>query len=170
MTGMFAGVLLTGLSFASLRQFYESTSYGVWTVPQLLHVPYGVIVGVLLLAGMFAFRRAAPVFAIVALVTATAGSPYMTRYVDPMQLASWIKDRKPGLEIVDTRSPQEFATVHVPGSQNVRSEPRDAIVVRADGGVYLLRGGIDGWVNNVLKAPRPTPLTRYFGGVRRGGC
>ncbi len=170
MTGMFAGVLLTGLSFASLRQFYESTSFGVWTVPQLLHVPYGVIVGVLVLAGMFAFRRAAPVFAVIALVTASAGSPYLTRYVDPMQLASWIKDGKSGLEIVDTRSAQEFATVHVPGSQNVKSEPRGAIVVHADGAVYLLRGGIDGWVNNVLKARRPTPLTRYFGGVRRGGC
>jgi uncharacterized membrane protein YedE/YeeE len=178
MTGMFAGVLLTGLSFASLRQFYESTSYGVWTVPQLLHVPYGLVVSVLILAAFFVplprerVREAGVrgVIAVIAIITAFAGSPYMTRYVDPLQLASWIKDRKPGLEIVDTRSPQEFATVHVPGSQNVKSEPRDAIVVRADGGVYLLRGGIDGWVNNVLKAPRPTPLTRYFGGVRRGGC
>ena len=87
-----------------------------------------------------------------------------------MQLASWIKDRKPGLEIVDTRPADEFAALHVPGSQNADREPRGAIVVRADGGVFLLRGGIDGWVHDVLKAQRPTPLTRYFGGVRRGGC
>jgi uncharacterized membrane protein YedE/YeeE len=44
MAGMFCGVLITGLAFAWLRQFYESTARGSWTLPQLLHLPYGVVV------------------------------------------------------------------------------------------------------------------------------
>ena len=42
MIGMFAGVLVTGL--AMQPGFYESTARGALTLPQLLHVPYGVIV------------------------------------------------------------------------------------------------------------------------------
>jgi uncharacterized protein len=170
MGGMLSGVLLVGLGFSSLQHFYESSSFGAWTLPQLLHVPYGVIVGAIVLIAAFGFRKALPALAAIALLTAFAGTPYMTRYVEPLQLATWIKDRHPGLEILDSRSPQEFARVHVPGSRNVRSEPADAIVVHSAGSVYLLRGGIDSWVNEILRTPRPTPTTRYFGGVRRHGC
>ena len=42
--GMFAGVLVTGLAFAPLRTFYESTARGPLTLPQLLRVPYGAVV------------------------------------------------------------------------------------------------------------------------------
>lgn len=49
--GMFAGVLVTGLAFAPLRAFYDSTSRGALTLPDALHVPYGVVVlGVVLVA------------------------------------------------------------------------------------------------------------------------
>lgn len=170
MGGMFFGVLLTGLSFAPLQHFYESTSFGTWTLPQLLHVPYGVIVAVMLLTGIIAFRRAAPVFLLAAAISAFAGTPYMTRYIDPVQLAEWIKDRKPGLEIVDTRSPQEFERAHVPGSRNASADPHGTIIVRADSGVFLLRGGMDGWTNDVLQAKHPTPVTRYFAPLARHGC
>jgi uncharacterized membrane protein YedE/YeeE len=44
MAGMFGGVLVTGLLFESFQRFYESTSFGSLTLPQLLHVPYGVVV------------------------------------------------------------------------------------------------------------------------------
>lgn len=40
MLGMFAGVLLTRLTIGSV----ESTARGAWTLPELLHVPYGVVV------------------------------------------------------------------------------------------------------------------------------
>src|SRR5207253_9076221 len=42
--GMFAGTLGTGLAFAPLRAFYDSTARGALTLPQLLHVPYGFVV------------------------------------------------------------------------------------------------------------------------------
>jgi len=42
--GMFAGVLGTGLAFAPLQRFYESTARGPLTFPQLQRVPYGTIV------------------------------------------------------------------------------------------------------------------------------
>jgi uncharacterized membrane protein YedE/YeeE len=61
--GMFAGVLVTGLAFAPLRAFYESTARGPLTLPQLLRVPYGVVV-----------------FAVVALALATfAGAERLER-------------------------------------------------------------------------------------------
>lgn len=44
MAGMFGGVLVTGLVFAWFQHFYESTSLGPLTLPQLLHLPYGVVV------------------------------------------------------------------------------------------------------------------------------
>jgi uncharacterized membrane protein YedE/YeeE len=42
--GMFTGVLGTGLFFAPLAAFYESTARGSLTLPQWLHLPYGVVV------------------------------------------------------------------------------------------------------------------------------
>jgi uncharacterized membrane protein YedE/YeeE len=42
--GMFAGVLATGTFFPLLKDFYGSTPRGTFTLPQLLHLPYGVVV------------------------------------------------------------------------------------------------------------------------------
>jgi len=42
--GMFSGVLVTGLAFSKLEHFYLSTARGSFTLPQLLHIPYGVAV------------------------------------------------------------------------------------------------------------------------------
>lgn len=53
--GMFAGVLVTGLAFAPLRGFYESTSRGALTLPTLLHVPYGVVVCAIVVVALSAF-------------------------------------------------------------------------------------------------------------------
>ncbi|HTE43629.1 MAG TPA: YeeE/YedE thiosulfate transporter family protein [Gemmatimonadaceae bacterium] len=56
--GMFTGVLLTGLVFRPLEHFYMSTSRGAFTVPQLLHVPYGVGVAIVVSVGLAGFRVA----------------------------------------------------------------------------------------------------------------
>jgi uncharacterized protein len=51
MLGMFCGVLVTGLAFAPLSHFYESTARGELTLPELIGVPYGVVVcGVVVMA------------------------------------------------------------------------------------------------------------------------
>jgi uncharacterized protein len=51
--GLFAGVLLTPLG-----GFYESTSRGAWTLPELLHVPYGVVVLAVVLLALAGFAVA----------------------------------------------------------------------------------------------------------------
>jgi uncharacterized protein len=58
MAGMFFGVLATGLAFAPLRTFYESTARGALTLPQLLHVPYGVVVCAIVAIALLGFRGA----------------------------------------------------------------------------------------------------------------
>jgi uncharacterized membrane protein YedE/YeeE len=58
MLGMFAGVLVTGLGFNTLWDFYDSTSRGALTLPQLLHVPYGVLVAGVVAMALLAFRFA----------------------------------------------------------------------------------------------------------------
>ena len=56
--GMWVGVLGTGLFYPALRAFYETTPRGAYTLPQLLHLPYGVVVlGVVALA-LAGFRAA----------------------------------------------------------------------------------------------------------------
>jgi uncharacterized membrane protein YedE/YeeE len=56
--GMFAGVIVTGLAFGPLRSFYESTGRGALTLPQLLHVPYGVVVAGVVVIALAGFRAA----------------------------------------------------------------------------------------------------------------
>ena len=42
--GIFGGVLLAGAFFSKLEAFYQSTPRGSFTLPALIHLPYGVIV------------------------------------------------------------------------------------------------------------------------------
>ena len=56
--GMFAGVLVTGLAFAPLQSFYESTPRGALTLPQLAHLPYGVIVFAIVAIALVGFAAA----------------------------------------------------------------------------------------------------------------
>jgi len=58
LVGMFTGVLLSGLAFAPLAAFYASTPRGAFTLPQLLRVPYGVVVAGVVIVALLAFRGA----------------------------------------------------------------------------------------------------------------
>jgi uncharacterized membrane protein YedE/YeeE len=53
--GLLAGVLATGLAFPLLANFYVSSAKGAFTLPELLDVPYGVVVGAIAVGaiGMF---------------------------------------------------------------------------------------------------------------------
>ena len=107
-----------------------------------------------------------------------AGSPYKQKEVSAVDLAFWIKDRKPGLRVIDLRSQQQFDAAHVPTSiraSAITPGVNETIVVIADDdvkvdhpNVYVLRGGIAAWTSEVAK--RNSAIGRYFGGVRRGGC
>lgn len=56
--GLFAGVLGTGLSFPLLLDFYDSDARGAWTLPSLLHLPYGAVVLSIAIAAFAAFAAA----------------------------------------------------------------------------------------------------------------
>jgi uncharacterized protein len=53
--GLFTGMLATGLGFGPLRHFYESGAHGAWTLPQVLHVPYGAAVFLVVVLALAAF-------------------------------------------------------------------------------------------------------------------
>jgi hypothetical protein len=49
--GLFAGVLGAGLSLPRFLGFYDGDARGAWTLPALLHLPYGhVVLGVVIVA------------------------------------------------------------------------------------------------------------------------
>ena len=52
------GVLLTGLALPSMWTFYESTSRGPVTLPDILHVPYGTVVFAVVVIAIAAFQVA----------------------------------------------------------------------------------------------------------------
>jgi uncharacterized membrane protein YedE/YeeE len=57
--GVFAGVLLAGLAVPVLEPFFSSTARGVWTLPEALHLPYGVVVLGIVAMALGGFRFAA---------------------------------------------------------------------------------------------------------------
>jgi rhodanese-related sulfurtransferase len=153
-------------------------------------------------------RLLAILAALAAVLAALAGEPYAPRldaaqlaaaiareedHVTALELAAWIRDRKPGLRILDLRPAAEL-DVHLPRAERVAIEaipsvpavPGETIVLISDGGahaaqawvllrtmgherVYFLRGGIGEWIDEILNPAKPSDLTRYFGGMPRGG-
>ena len=151
------------------------------------------------------------------LLAVFAGSPYAAKlgqidvtelsaavaheedHVSALELAAWIRDRKPGLRVIDLRPAADFETYHVPGAERVAIESLgsatfqadDTLVLISDGGahaaqawvfvramghrnVYFLRGGINEWLDDVMNPNGPSQeaaaLSRYFGGVPRIGA
>jgi len=58
MLGMFTGILVAGVTLPRGSAWYESTAHGVWTLPQLLHLPQGVVVGAVTALALAGFRGA----------------------------------------------------------------------------------------------------------------
>ena len=96
-------------------------------------------------------------------------------HVTALELAAWIKERKPGLRILDLRTPEEFDEYHLPRAEHVplealtatRFAPDDTLVLISAGGahaaqgwvllralgnthVYFLRGGLQEWLDDVM--------------------
>lgn len=114
-------------------------------------------------------------------------------HVTALELAAWIKDRKPGLRVIDLRAEEAFDQYHVPRAElmpleqllSARFAKDETIVLISDGGahaaqswvflralgherVYFLRGGLGEWLDDVMNPPKTTELSRYFGGTARG--
>jgi rhodanese-related sulfurtransferase len=96
-------------------------------------------------------------------------------HVTAMELAGWIRDRRPGLRVLDVRSVSEFAAYHIPSAERVplseltKLVPHDGetLVLYSEGGahaaqgwvllralghrhVYFLRGGLLDWMDDVM--------------------
>lgn len=131
---------------------------------------------------------AAAILGVLALFAGTAPS---IQSIAPVELAEWIRDRKPNLRIIDVRSEKEFDEYHLPRAERFTSSttfaPDDTIVFVAGGersvhrDVFVLRGGMQAWIDEVMNptitadAPpsvraayeRASVVSRYFGGVPR---
>ena len=96
-------------------------------------------------------------------------------HVTALELAQWIKDRRPGLRVLDVRSPEEFERYHLPTAERlpldslatVPFHADDTLVLYSEGGahaaqawvflralgyrnVYFLRGGLYEWLEQVM--------------------
>lgn len=56
--GVAAGVFAIGEAFPLVKGFYESGNFGVQTLPQVLHLPYGVVVFLVVLMALGGFAAA----------------------------------------------------------------------------------------------------------------
>ncbi len=99
-------------------------------------------------------------------------------HVDPLDLATWIRDRREGLRIVDVREGLDSATYVIPGAEAVPLDrvpslvvaPGESVVLYSDGGTHaaqawvllrargvtnvrVLKDGMAAWEDEVL-APR----------------
>ena len=113
-------------------------------------------------------------------------------HVTALELAAWIRDRRPGLRVIDVRPDSEYRAYHVPTAERMtladvvaaRWPAGGTVVLYSEGGahaaqawvllrgagvrdVYFLRGGILEWQDEVMQPATSTELTRYFGGTAR---
>jgi rhodanese-related sulfurtransferase len=138
-------------------------------------------------------RRLATAAAALALLAPFAGSPFAARHgavdvdllagtvareedhITALELAQWIRERRPGLRIVDVRDAADFDIYHVPGAERMAIDSIAAVPFRADetivlyseGGahaaqawvflralgykrVFFLRGGLYEWLEQVM--------------------
>lgn len=101
-------------------------------------------------------------------------------HVTAIELAQWIKDRKPGLRVLDIRADSEFEAYHIPSAERVplsdiaKLTPKgdETLVLYSEGGahaaqgwvllrsvgftkVYFLRGGLLDWMDDIVSPTLP---------------
>jgi rhodanese-related sulfurtransferase len=101
-------------------------------------------------------------------------------HVTAIELAEWIRVRKPGLRVIDVRSDSEFETYHIPSAERIsltqlpslKPAGNETLVLYSEGGahaaqgwvllrasghhdVYFLRGGILDWMEDVMSPALP---------------
>ena len=136
-----------------------------------------------------------------AVAASFAGSPYTARHasidvallahtveqeedhVTALELAEWIKERRPGLRVLDVRTPEEYQAYHVPTAEHLALDSLtrtpfradETLVLYSEGGahaaqvwvflralgyrkVFFLRGGLYEWLDQVM-SPRLADTT-----------
>jgi rhodanese-related sulfurtransferase len=116
-------------------------------------------------------------------------------HVTAVELAEWIRERRPGLRVIDVRTDSEYAAYHIPTAERMQLtalasadiDARSTLVLYSEGGahaaqgwvllrmagvrnVYFLRGGILDWMDDVMNPATSSELTRYFGGTARSNA
>ena len=109
-------------------------------------------------------------------------------HVTALEVAEWIKARRPDVRILDLRPPAQYDSLHIPGAERVPLDSlaavhlrgRETVVLYSEAGahaaqgwvflralghsnVFFLRGGIYEWIDQVLNptlAVDPTPVER----------
>ena len=101
-------------------------------------------------------------------------------HVTAVELARWIKERKPRLRVIDIRSQNDFDSYHVPTAERIPLDslastgfrPEETVVLYSEGGphaaqawvflrslglknVYFLRGGLYEWIESVMNPTLP---------------
>ena len=101
-------------------------------------------------------------------------------HVTAVELAEWIRGRKPGLRVLDVRADSDYAAMHVPGAEHVslaelatmKPVGNETLVLYSEGGahaaqgwvllrslgftkVYFLRGGFLDWMTDVMSPSLP---------------
>lgn len=138
-------------------------------------------------------KALAVIAAVLGALALFGGSPHRIAEVTPVELAEWIRDRKPELRVIDPRPEAEFDEYHLPRAEHVASlastafKPNETIVIVSgdvkgiDRDIYVLRGGVRGWIDEVMNPTitenasaeareayqRASVVSRYFGGVPR---
>jgi rhodanese-related sulfurtransferase len=102
-------------------------------------------------------------------------------HVSALQLASWIRARRPGLRVVDVRTPAAFAEFAIPGAENIplerllqtRFAPGQTVVLYSEEGAhagqawvllqlagvknsYFIAGGLADWRDEVMAPTLPS--------------
>jgi rhodanese-related sulfurtransferase len=105
-------------------------------------------------------------------------------HVTARELAAWIRDDRPGLRIIDLRTPAEFAEYQIPTAENLSLtalargafRPDETVVLYSEGGahaaqgwmllrargverVYFLREGLYEWLTQVIDPVLPDGAT-----------
>ncbi|HEX6749128.1 MAG TPA: rhodanese-like domain-containing protein [Longimicrobium sp.] len=105
-------------------------------------------------------------------------------HVTALELAGWIRERKPGLRVIDVRGADDFAAYHLPRAENLSLtaltragfRPDETVVLYSEGGthaaqgwfflrasgverVYFLRGGLYEWLAEVMNPALPANPT-----------
>jgi rhodanese-related sulfurtransferase len=101
-------------------------------------------------------------------------------HITALELAAWIRDRKPGLRVIDVREPDAFAAYAIPTAESIPIHrlPRaafskdDTIVLYSEGGahagqawvllraaglsnVFFISGGLADWHGDVMEPVLP---------------
>ncbi len=106
-------------------------------------------------------------------------------HVTAIELAQWIRERRPGLRVLDVRTDSEFQAYHIPSAERMplttlatlAPAAGQTLVLYSEGGahaaqgwvllranghrnVYFLRGGLLDWMDDVMSPALPADTSR----------